>query len=312
MFGKKKNIPQIDKDQLELIENAQKRIKQKKRLYVHFVIFLIGALFLILANTVLGIGKEFTILDKEWFLFAILIWLFFFLYHTFNVFITHKFMGKTWEKQQLDKLVSQQQIRIEKLKANFVKEETLIAQSEVYSESNSKTEKLVSKKTESNLTVIVAAAENNAIGLGNKLIWHLSDDLKRFKSLTNGHHIIMGRKTFESFPKPLPNRTHVVITRQADYKASEGVIIVNSLEDAIDASKNDTQPFIIGGGQIYKQAMILANKIELTRVHENFEADTYFPKIDPTIWKETANVFHKKDAEHDHEFSFLTYQKKEK
>lgn len=307
MFGKKKHKPQIDKDQLELIENAQKRIKQKKRLYVHFVLFLIGCVFLILANTVLGIGKDFTILGKEWFLFAVLTWLFLFLYHLFNVFITHKFMGKTWEKGQLEKLVSQQQQRIEKLKAGFVKEETLIAQSEVYSEENSKKEKL---KNKGNLTIIVAAAENDAIGLGNKLIWHLSDDLKRFKLLTNGHHIIMGRKTFESFPKPLPNRTHVVITRQKDYKAPKGVIVVHNLEDAINATKHDIQTFIIGGGQIYKQAMSLADKIELTRVHHDFEADTYFPKIDDTTWKETANVFHKKDAEHDYEFSFLTFERK--
>lgn len=309
MFGKKKTPPQIDKDQLELIQNAQKRIKQKKRLYVHFVIFLIGAIFLILANTVLGIGKDLQFFEINWFVYAILLWLFFFLYHAFNVFITHKFMGKAWEKQQLEKLVSQQQVRIEKLKAGFVKEETLMAQSEVFNESNSNTENIISKESKSNLTIIVAAAENDAIGLGNKLIWHLSDDLKRFKSLTNGHHIIMGRKTFESFPKPLPNRTHVVITRQADYKAPEGVIVVNSLEDAIDAAKNDTQPFIIGGGQIYTQAMTLVDKIELTRVHHEFEADTYFPKIDTSIWKETANVFHKKDAEHDYEFSFLTYER---
>ncbi|ULC59346.1 dihydrofolate reductase [Flaviramulus sp. BrNp1-15] len=303
MFGKKKTTPQIDKDQLELIENAQKRIKQKKRLYIHFVIFLIGAIFLILANTVLGIGKEFTILGKEWFLYAILLWLFFFLYHLFNVFVTHKFMGKAWEKQQLDKLISKQQERIEQLKAGFVKEEKLIAQTQVYNETKSKTKS-------SELTIIVAAAENDAIGKGNQLIWHLSDDLKRFKNLTNGHHIIMGRKTFESFPKPLPNRTHVVITRQENYKAPNGVIIVNNLEDAIDASKNDTQPFIIGGGEIYKQALAFADKIELTRVHENFEADTFFPKIDSNIWKETANVFHKKDENHDYEFSFITYQRK--
>ncbi len=308
MFGKKKSTPQIDKDQLELIENAQKRIKQKKRLYIHFVIFLIGAIFLIIANTVLGIGKDFKIFGKEWFLFAILIWLFFFLYHLFNVFITNKFMGKAWEKQQLDKLVAKQQDRIDKLKTGFLKEEKLIAQSEAYAEANK--EEQNTKKTNSELTIIVAAAENDAIGLGNKLIWHLSNDLKRFKSLTNGHHIIMGRKTFESFPKPLPNRTHVVITRQKDYKAPEGVIIVHSLDDAIDATKTDPQPFIIGGGQIYKQAMDIADKIELTRVHHEFDADTYFPKIDASIWKETANVFHKKDANHDYEFSFLTYERK--
>ena len=300
MFGKKKTTTQIDKDQLELIENAQKRIKQKKRLYIHFVIFLIGAAFLILANTALGIGKDFTILGKEWFLYAILLWSFFFIYHLFNVFVTNKFMGKAWEQHQLEKLVAKQQTRIDKLKSGFVKEETLIAQSEVYNEVNKKQE----------LTIIVAAAQNDAIGKDNKLIWHLSDDLKRFKNLTNNHHIIMGRKTFESFPKPLPNRTHVVITRQSDYKAPNGVIIVNNIDDAIDACKNDSQPFIIGGGEIYKQALKIADKIELTRVHENFEADTYFPKIDPSIWKETANVFHTKDEKHKHEFSFLTYVRK--
>ncbi|MFI1744344.1 dihydrofolate reductase [Thalassobellus sediminis] len=305
MFGKKKDTPQIDKDQLELIQNAQKRIKQKKNLYIHFVIFLIGAVFLILANTVLGIGEDFKILGKEWFLFAILIWLFLFIYHIFNVFITHKFMGKAWEQNQLEKLVAKQKNRIEKIKAGLIKEETYIAESEVYNEI-----KPEATRTQSQLTIIVAAAENDAIGKGNKLIWHLSDDLKRFKALTNGHHIIMGRKTFESFPKPLPNRTHVVITRQTDYKVPEGVIVVNSLNAAIDVTKNESQPFIIGGGEIYKQAMHIANKIELTRVHENFEADTFFPKIDTTIWKETANKFHKKDEKHDYEFSFLTYERK--
>ena len=301
MFGKKKDTPQIDKEQLELIQNAQKRIKQKKRLYIHFVIFLIGALFLIIVNTFLKIGENLKPFGIDWFVFAILIWLFFFLYHLFNVFITHKFMGKAWEQEQLEKLVAKQKNRIEKIKAGLVKEETHIAESEVYSKAN---------HSQSQLTIIVAAAENEAIGMGNKLIWHLSDDLKRFKALTNGHHIIMGRKTFESFPKPLPNRTHVVITRQENYKAPEGVIVVNSLEDAIDVTRNESQPFIIGGGEIYKQAMSIASKVELTRVHENFEADTFFPKVDDTVWKETSNTFHKKDKNHEYEFSFLTYERK--
>ncbi|TXE06267.1 dihydrofolate reductase [Seonamhaeicola algicola] len=303
MFGKKKNVPQIDKEQLELIQNAQKRIKQKKRLYAHFVVFLIGALFLILANTVLGIGKNFKIAEIEWFVFAILLWLFFLLYHIFNVFVTHKFMGKAWEQKQLDKLVALQKNRIEKIKTELKKEAPHIAKSEVYNE------QLNNKKTQE-LTIIVAAAENNAIGKDNKLIWHLSNDLKRFKTLTNGHHIIMGRKTFESFPKPLPNRTHVVITRQQNYKVPEGVITVNSLEAAIEACKTDAQPFIIGGGQIYEQAMNIADKIELTRVHETFEADAFFPEIDTNIWKETSNTFHKKDDNHKHEFSFITYTRK--
>ena len=120
----------------------------------------------------------------------------------------------------------------------------------------------------------------------------------------------MGRKTFESFPKPLPNRIHVVITRQANYKVPDGVILVNSLEDAIDAARNDTQPFVIGGGEIYKQAMPLADTIELTRVHQSFEADTFFPKIDTSIWQETSNTFHDKDENHEYAFSFLTYTKK--
>ena len=310
MFGKKKQVSTIDKDQLELIENAQKRIKQKKGLYIHFVIFLIGAVFLILANTVLGIGKDFTIAGVNWFVYVILAWLFLFIYHFVSVFIANKFMGKDWEKQQLDKLVNQQQTRIDKLKQNFLKEETKIAQTQAYNEAKENPIALEKKKT-SELTIIVAAGENNAIGKDNDLIWHLSDDLKRFKSLTNGHHIIMGRKTFESFPKPLPNRTHIVITRQKDYKAPEDVIIVNSLEDAIDAARSDKQPFVIGGGEIYKQAMPLVNKLEITRVHSNFEnADTYFPEIDKSQWQEVSRTTHDADEKHEYAFSFITYLKK--
>ena len=311
MFGKKKNNPSIDSEQLELIQNAQKRIKQKKRLYVHFVIFLIGSVFLIIANTVLGIGKDFKFFGKEWFLYAILIWLFLFLYHLFNVFVTNRFMGKDWEKAQLSKLVAKQQKRIDQLKKGFEKEEKLMAQSEVYNEVTSKQNTTITKRKEvQELTIIVAAGENDAIGKDNQLIWHLSDDLKRFKALTNNHHIIMGRKTFESFPKPLPNRIHIVISRQENYKVPEGVILVNSLANAIDAARNDDQPFIIGGGEIYKQALLFANKIELTRVHHSFEADTFFPKIDTSIWKETSNIFHDKDDDHAYAFSFITYKKR--
>ncbi|RZN77178.1 MAG: dihydrofolate reductase, partial [Winogradskyella sp.] len=231
MFGKKKQTSSIDKDQLELIENAQKRIKQKKRLYIHFVIFLIGAVFLIIANTFLGIGEDFTIAGINWFVYAILAWLFLFIYHFVNVFITNKFMGKDWEKQQLDKLVAKQQQRINKLEERLSTKDTGVTKAKVIKEI--KTPIVTSKKNKnSELTIIVAAGENNAIGKDNDLIWHLSDDLKRFKQLTNGHHIIMGRKTFESFPKPLPNRIHIVITRQEKYQATDGVIIVNSLADA--------------------------------------------------------------------------------
>ena len=303
MFGlKKKEKPQIDKEQLELIKNAQRRIKQKKRLYAHFVIFLIGAVFLIVANTVLGIGKDTKFFGINWFVFAIMAWLFFFLYHLFSVFVTSKFMGKDWEEQQLAKLVNKQKVRIEKLKLQVEKEDLTLAKSEVFKAQQTKANK--------NLTMIVAAGENNEIGKNNDLIWHLRDDLKRFKDLTSGHHIIMGRKTFESFPKPLPNRTHIVISRQLDYQVPEGVLVVNNLEDALALAKNDAQPFIIGGGEIYKLAMPYASKIELTRVHSNFDADTFFPEIDMTQWKETANTFHKKDENHEYEFSFLTFKRK--
>lgn len=117
----------------------------------------------------------------------------------------------------------------------------------------------------------------------------------------------MGRKTFDSFPDLLPNRTHVVISSQKDYKVPEGVIVVKSLVEALNIAKDDPQPFIIGGGQIYEQAMEIADKIELTRVHENFGADTFFPKIDKTKWKEVSNISHKKDAEHAYDFSYITY-----
>lgn len=295
MFGKKKQTSQIDQEQLELITNAQQRIKQKKRLYIHFIVFLIGSVVLIILNTVLGIGEQMTFFGKEWFVYAILIWLSFLVYHLINVYITHRFMGKEWEKRQLDTLVSKQKSRIEELKSKVEKEHPLPSNPE--------------KKTKLNngLTLIAAVGENDAIGMNNELIWHLSDDLKHFKTLTKDHCMIMGRKTFESFPKPLPNRTHIVITRQHNYKVPEGVIVVQNLEDALDAAKDDNQPFVIGGGEIYKLAMPLAHKIELTRVHASFDADTFFPKIDKTIWKEVRNTFHDKDDKHEYPFSFITY-----
>src|SRR5690606_7022398 len=122
MFGKVKKENQIDKEQLELIENAQRRIKQKRRLYVHFVLFLIGSLFLILINLVLGYGKDFMQFNNNWFVVAILIWLFILIYHTFNVFVTHRFMGKAWEQHQLNALVAKQKQRIEQLKQKVEKD----------------------------------------------------------------------------------------------------------------------------------------------------------------------------------------------
>lgn len=158
------------------------------------------------------------------------------------------------------------------------------------------------------ITMIAAAAENNALGKDNDLVWHLPDDFKRFKQLTMGHHIIMGRKTFETFPKPLPNRTHIVITRKKDYQ-KEGAIVVQSLEEALELAKDDPQPFIIGGGEIYKLGLAEADKIELTRVHGTFEADAFFPEIDEKNWKLVSSSFHPKDENHNYAFTYLTYER---
>ncbi len=159
------------------------------------------------------------------------------------------------------------------------------------------------------ITLIAAAGENNELGKDNDLVWHLPDDFKRFKKLTTGHHIIMGRKTFESFPKPLPNRTHLVITRNKEYQ-KEGAIVVHSLDEALLKAQNDPQPFVIGGGEIYNLAIDTADKIELTRVHGTFEADTYFPEIDMDKWQLISEVKHEKDEKHNYSFSYLTYERK--
>lgn len=160
------------------------------------------------------------------------------------------------------------------------------------------------------ITMIAAAAENNALGKDNDLVWHLPDDFKRFKRLTSGHHIIMGRKTFESFPKLLPDRTHVIITRKKDY-SPENTIVVHSMEEALKVSKLDDEAFIIGGGEIYKMGMEHADRIELTRVHGEFDADTHFPEIDKSEWEIVKDQFHDKDEKHDYSFTYLTYERKQ-
>lgn len=161
------------------------------------------------------------------------------------------------------------------------------------------------------LTIIAAAAENNALGKDNDLVWHLPDDFKRFKSLTTGHFIIMGRKTFESFPKPLPNRTHIIITRQKNYNVPENCIVASSLKEAIAKCPKDEENFIIGGGEIYKQSISIVDKIELTRVHTNIEADTFFPEFDANDWQLIAEEFHSKDEKHLYDFTYLTYCRNE-
>ena len=159
------------------------------------------------------------------------------------------------------------------------------------------------------ITLIAAVAQNNGLGKDNQLLWHLPDDFKRFKIITSGHYIIMGRKTFESFPKPLPNRTHVIITRQKNYN-SEGCIVVNSLDEAIQSCPKNEAIFIIGGGEIYKQSIAIADKIDITRVHNSFEADTFFPEIEIEKWQLIFEEFHSKDERHDFDFTFQTYVRK--
>ncbi|MAP80117.1 MAG: diacylglycerol kinase [Aequorivita sp.] len=157
------------------------------------------------------------------------------------------------------------------------------------------------------ITMIAAAGQNNELGKDNGLLWHLPDDFKRFKALTTGHYIIMGRKTFESFPKPLPNRIHLVITRNKNYK-KEGAIVVHSLEEALSKVKDDDQPFVIGGGEIYKMALNIADKIELTRVHDTFDdADTFFPEFSDKDWKLITEDNHPTDSKHKHAFTYETW-----
>ena len=159
-----------------------------------------------------------------------------------------------------------------------------------------------------NLSIIVAYSKNRAIGKNNQLPWKLSEDLKNFKKITMGNSVIMGRKTFESMPKALPNRTNVIITRKKDYFA-ENAIVTNSLDEAIKLTIDDPQPFIIGGGEIYKIALNISDRIELTRVHHNFDGDTYFPDIDSKIWTEIKRTEKKKDDKHKYDYTFITYEK---
>ncbi|SHL49608.1 dihydrofolate reductase [Flavobacterium saccharophilum] len=156
------------------------------------------------------------------------------------------------------------------------------------------------------IIMIAAVAENNALGKNNELVWHLPNDFKRFKSLTTNHHIIMGRKTFESFPKPLPNRVHVVITRQKDYNP-EGCILVDSIEKAIAICPENEDSYIIGGGEIYNLGMEHADILEITKVHHSFDADAYFPEIDKTDWQLVESEENFRDEKHLYDYTYETY-----
>lgn len=162
--------------------------------------------------------------------------------------------------------------------------------------------------------MIAAVAENNVIGKDNDLVWHLPDDMKFFMQKTSGHHVIMGRKNFESLPekfRPLPNRTNIVMTRQPGLHI-QGAHVVNSLQDALAIAKKskENEVFIIGGGEIYQLAMDVADTMYITEVKGSFEGDAFFPEFDLSKWKEIERVHHSSDKRHEYAFDFVTYQKK--
>ena len=162
------------------------------------------------------------------------------------------------------------------------------------------------------ISLIAAVAENNVIGKNNNLPWHLPADMKYFRDTTMGHCVIMGRKNYESIPlkyRPLDGRTNIVVTRQKDFTA-EDCIVVNSIERALDVAKeeNETEVFIIGGADIYKQTIRIANKIHYTKIHHAFEGDAFFPKIDDQ-WKLISKKDIQPDEKNKFPFSFCVYEK---
>ncbi|SNR14601.1 dihydrofolate reductase [Tenacibaculum jejuense] len=160
------------------------------------------------------------------------------------------------------------------------------------------------------ITLIAAIGQNNELGKDNDLIWHLPEDLKRFKKVTSGHHILMGRNTFESIGKPLPNRTSIIITRNNDY-FKDGCLIADSIEKAIELTEGKNA-FIIGGAQIYEQTLEkrLADRLDITLIHKTFDADVFFPKIDTTVWKEVSREDFKADEKNKYDYSFVSYERK--
>lgn len=155
---------------------------------------------------------------------------------------------------------------------------------------------------------VVAISQNRVIGKDNQLIWHMPADLKHYKNVTMGHHMIMGRKTYESIGRPLPGRTTVIITRDKNYKA-EGCIVVHSLDEALKVAANDNEPCIVGGGEIFRQAMDITDKIYLTIIHHDFEGDTFYPELDPAKWRLTKREDFQPDEKNKYPYSFCEYER---
>ncbi|MFT7227710.1 MAG: dihydrofolate reductase [Methylophilaceae bacterium] len=154
------------------------------------------------------------------------------------------------------------------------------------------------------LSIIVAVANDNVIGINNAMPWHLPEDLKRFKALTMGHHIVMGRKTYESLGRLLPGRTTVIVTRNKDY-AVEGAIVAHGVEDALATCTDDEEVFLIGGAELYQQGITHADKIYMTEVHADFAGDAFLPNFDLSQWDEEVREAHM--AESGLHFSYVTY-----
>ena len=159
------------------------------------------------------------------------------------------------------------------------------------------------------ITIVVAVSENNGIGKGNQLPWHLPNDLKLFKKVTMGGTMIMGRKTFESIGKPLPGRETIVITTQPDFKA-DGCTIAYSLQDSIDKSSNRSEVFIVGGGELFKQALPLTHTLYLTRVHHHIDADVFFPEVNLNGWNVESEEPHQVDEKHKYAYTFYKLVRK--
>lgn len=157
------------------------------------------------------------------------------------------------------------------------------------------------------ITLIAAIGKNNELGCHNKMLWHLPEDFKHFKTKTTGHTIVMGRKTLESLPGILPNRKHIVLTRNKNWK-HEGIEIAYSIQELLDIKK---PLFIIGGGEIYKAFLPYADVIELTRVDAEFKADAFFPKINFNEWQCTDSKQHQADDKHKYAYRFETWKRKE-
>jgi dihydrofolate reductase len=158
------------------------------------------------------------------------------------------------------------------------------------------------------LTLIAALSENRVIGRDGDLPWRLPADLKRFKRITSGHTVIMGRKTFETLEAPLPDRRSIVVTRRTDFQP-EGVEIAHDLDAALALAEGEEEVFVLGGGEIYALALPRADRMELTIVHDEFDGDTFFPAFDESNWRLVNEERHEPDERHAHSFTFRTYER---